>query len=262
VSDVSFDVPAEAYGRFMGRFSDPLAPVFADLADVRSGHRAVDVGCGPGALTAVLVDRLGPDQVTGVDPSEPFVTAVRGRLPGVDIRKGSAESLPFDDGVFDRALAQLVVHFMTDPVAGLREMGRVTRSGGVVAACVWDHGGSGGPLSTFWRAARDLNPAAPDEAALPGSREGGLVDLSHRAGLDAVEQSRLVVRVGFDDFETWWEPFGFGVGPAGQYVASLSDRERQRLRDRCHELLGDMFEVEAAAWAVTCRPRPAIAPRR
>lgn len=254
MNDVSFDVPAEAYGRFMGRFSEPLAPLFADLAGVRSGQRALDVGCGPGALTAVLVDRLGAGRVTGVDPSEPFVSAARRRLPDVEIREASAESLPFEDGGYDRALAQLVVHFMTDPVAGLREMARVTRPGGVVAACVWDHGGSGGPLSTFWRAARDLDPSAPDEAGLPGSREGGLVDLARQAGLGAVEQSRLVVRVHFDDFEAWWEPFGLGVGPAGQYVASLADADRHSVRDRCHELLGDVFEVEAAAWAVTARP--------
>ena len=149
---MGFDVPAAAYGRFMGRFSEPLAPPFADLASVSAGQTALDVGCGPGALTAVLTDRLGPSAVAGIDPSEPFVRAARERLPEVDVRQGAAEALPWPDDTFDRTLAELVVHFMADPVAGLREMGRVTRDGGVVAACVWDHGGGRGPLSAFWRA--------------------------------------------------------------------------------------------------------------
>ena len=98
----------------------------------------LDVGCGPGALTAELVRRLGPGSVSAVDPSEPFVAAARERHPGVDVQRASAEELPFEDQEFDAALAQLVVHFMADPVAGLREMARVTREQGVVAACVWD----------------------------------------------------------------------------------------------------------------------------
>ena len=135
---MTFDVAADDYGRFMGRFSEPLAMAFADRVEVRPGQRALDVGCGPGALTAELVRRIGAAQVTAVDPSAPFVTAVRARLPGVEVRSGVAEHLPFPDDSFDVALAQLVVHFMTDPIAGLAEMGRVTRPGGTVAACVWD----------------------------------------------------------------------------------------------------------------------------
>jgi ubiquinone/menaquinone biosynthesis C-methylase UbiE len=146
---VSFDVAADAYDRFMGRYSAPLAPPFADLAGVEAGQRVLDVGCGPGALTAELVRRLGPAEVSAVDPSEPFVVAVKERHPGVDVRRAPAEDLPFGDDVFDAALAQLVVHFMSDPVAGLREAGRVTRPGGVVAACVWDQADDRGPLGVF-----------------------------------------------------------------------------------------------------------------
>src|SRR5919108_261504 len=154
---MSFDVAAAAYDRFMGRYSRLLSPQMADLAGVSDGQRVLDVGCGPGALTAELVARLGATSVAAVDPSEPFVAAARERHPGVDVRRASAESMPFGDDTFDGTLAQLVVHFMTDPVAGLAEMARVTRPGGVVAACVWDHGGDLGPLNTFWRAARDLD---------------------------------------------------------------------------------------------------------
>ena len=251
---MGFDVPAAAYGRFMGRFSEPLAAPFADLASVAAGQTALDVGCGPGALTAVLADRLGPCAVAGIDPSEPFVAAARARLPDVDVRQGTAESLPWPDDSFDRTLAQLVVHFMADPVAGLREMGRVTRDDGLVAACVWDHGGGRGPLSTFWRAAHQVDPSVRGESGLPGSRERQLVTLAEQAGLVDVRQHVLSVEVEVGSFASWWEPYTFGVGPAGEYVASLTPEHRDALRARCHELLGDEVALTAAAWAVTARP--------
>src|SRR6266566_9702801 len=121
---MSFNVSADAYLRFMGRYSEPLAAQFADLAGVRRGQRVLDVGCGPGALTAELVRRAGADAVSAVEPSASFAAAARDRLPGVDIRLSAAEKLPFPGGTFDTVLAQLVVHFMTDPVRGLCEMSR------------------------------------------------------------------------------------------------------------------------------------------
>jgi ubiquinone/menaquinone biosynthesis C-methylase UbiE len=252
---VTFDVPADAYARFMGRFSEPLAVGFADWTGVQPGQRVLDVGCGPGALTAVLVELLGSGAVSAIDPSPPFVAAVRERLPGVDVQAGTAEQLPFADGTFDAALAQLVVHFMADPVAGLREMGRVTRAGGPVAACVWDHAGGGSPLSTFWRAVHDVDPSARDESQLAGAREGHLAELCEQAGLQQVESSRLAVDVGFESFEQWWEPYTLGVGPAGGYVAQLDDERRQDLRTRCAQLLPPApFSVPAAAWCVRARP--------
>ena len=136
---MSFAAGADAYDRFMGRYSVELAPLFADFAGVEGVERVLDVGCGPGALTAELAGASAPSAVTAIDPTEAFVAAVRERNPGVDVRQASAEDLPFPGGEFDAALAQLVVHFMADPVAGLAEMGRVTREDGVVAACVWDH---------------------------------------------------------------------------------------------------------------------------
>ena len=176
----------------------------------------LDVGCGPGALTAELVGRVGTDAVSAVDPSAPFVSAVRERLPGVNVHLAPAEALPFPDGTFDAALAQLVVHFMTDPVAGLREMGRVTRPGGAVGACVWDHAGGRGPLTSFWRAVRDLDPAATDESGLAGAREGHLAQLFAQAGLGGAEVTTLTVHVGYPSFGQWWEPYTLGVGPAGR----------------------------------------------
>jgi SAM-dependent methyltransferase len=246
---MGFDVAPEAYTQFMGRFSEPLAARFAASVGVPSTGRALDVGCGPGALTAELVARLGVEGVAAVDPSAPFVAATRARLPGVDAREAAAESLPFDDDQFDLVVAQLVVHFMDDPVAGLTEMARVTRPGGAVAANVWDHAGSGGPLTTFWRAVHDLDPSHPGEAMLPGTREGHLAELLRAAGLDDVTTWDETVRSGYASLDEWWSTFTFGAGPAGAHVAGLSDDEREALRARCAALLPTApFTVTAVAW--------------
>lgn len=251
---MSFDVPADAYGRFMGQYAVPLAVQFVELADVQSGQRALDVGCGPGAATAQLVHRLGEAAVAAIDPSTAFLESVRARFPGVDVRSGVAERLPFPDDSFDLALAQLVVHFMTDPVAGLTDMVRVTRAGGVVAACVWDHAGGSGPLATFWRAVHDIDPGARDESDLAGAREGHLAELCAAAGLEHIEPATLTVTVRFAAFADWWEPFTLGVGPAGAYVAGLDRLQHEALRSRCEQLLpSPPFEVCASAWAVRAR---------
>jgi SAM-dependent methyltransferase len=249
-----FDVAADAYIRFMGRFSAPLAPSFADLglADVAPTAPVLDVGCGPGMLTAELVRRQGEERVSAVDPEAGFVAATSANHPAADVRRAAAEALPYDDAVFGATLAQLVVHFMADPVAGLGEMARVTAPGGRVSACVWDHGGGTGPLSTFWKVVKQLDPGASDEGELPGSVEGDLGKLLRRVGLDEVEETALTVVVSFDDFETWWEPYTLRVGPAGAYVAALDDRARTTLVDALRtELGGGPFEVSARAWAAT-----------
>jgi SAM-dependent methyltransferase len=255
VSLVSFAVAADAYDRFMGRYSRLLAPAFADFAGIAPGQRVLDVGCGPGALTTELVRRVGADSVAAVDPSESFVAAARERHPGADVRHSAAEELPFADDEFDAALAQLVVHFMSDPVAGLRELARVARSGGVVAACVWDHAGGRSPLTPFWDAARRLaGDEADDEASMPGTREGHLAELFEQAGIAAVEPGTLTVSIEHPSFEDWWEPFTEGVGPAGAYVAKLDPEGQARLREQCRELLAAQpFVLEATVWAVRGR---------
>ena len=209
---MTFAVSADAYDRFMGRYSVPLAPSFTDFAGVEPGQQALDVGCGPGALTSELVARLGVDRVAAVDTSESFVAAAQERLPGVDVRRAAAEKLPFGDDEFDVALAQLVVHFMSDPVAGLREMARVTGPGGVVAASVWDLAGGRSPLTLFWKAARQVDPGAKDESERPGAGKGRLVELFRAAGLREVEESELSVPVEHASFDEWWEPFDTDYG--------------------------------------------------
>jgi SAM-dependent methyltransferase len=250
VAAVSFAVSADAYDRFMGRYSTQLAPQLAELAGVQRGQRALDVGCGPGALTSELVARLGAEGVAAVDPSQPFVIAARERHPGVDVRLAAAEELPFPDAEFNVALAQLVVHFMADPIVALHEMARVTRPGGVVAACVWDHAGRRGPLSLFWTAVRQLDPAAEDESELAGARAGHLAELFTAAGLDDIDDTDLAVRVEYSSFDDWWEPFTLGVGPAGAYVAGLDAVRHEEVKERCRQLVPDApFTLEAIAWA-------------
>ena len=247
---MTFAVAADSYDKFMGRYSTLLAPQFADLAGVGAGQRVIDVGCGPGALTTELVERLGAANVAAVDPSESFVTAARERHPGVDVQESPAETLPFADGLFDAALAQLVVHFMADPVQGLTEMGRVTRAGGVVVACVWDHAGEQTPLAPFWRVVHELDPDEEGERNLAGGREGHLAELFDEAGLREIEETALPIRIEHATFEEWWEPFTLGVGPAGAYLVGLEPEQQDQLRERIRQQLPEPpFTIPAKAWA-------------
>lgn len=243
-------MPADDYDAFMGRFSRLLGPPLLARAGLAAGDRVVDVGCGPGTLTRDLVSLLGEPAVAAVDPSGPFVDAVRERLPGVDVRRAAAEALPFDDDAFDAALAQLCVHFMQDPVAGLREMARVTRPGGQVLATVWDHPSGRGPLTYFWEAVYALTGESPRSTAGRGQGEGELAALAERAGLVGVEPFEITVTEHFGDFAEWWAPYTRPVGPVGERLASLGEEGRAWIRDRCHERLGETPEVTVTAWAV------------
>jgi len=252
---VTFAVTAEVYDRFVGRYSYELTGALASAAEIGPGWSVLDVGAGTGAGTRRLVELVGPGALAAVDPSEPFVEALRARFPGVDVRLASAESLPFGDGVFDAAVAQLVVNFMANPDAGVAEMGRVTRPGGVVAACVWDYPGQMRMLRTFWDAAAALDPdgaGAVDEGTrMPFGRRGELGELWRRAGLGEVEDGELVVAAAYEGFEDLWEPFTQGVGPAGAYAAALDDAQREALRREYRRRLSvpdGPFELEARAW--------------
>jgi SAM-dependent methyltransferase len=187
--------------------------------------------------------------VCAVDPSSSFVDVVRDRFPELDVRSARAEELPFPDAAVDLVLAQLVVHFIREPVRGIAEMARVARPGGTVAVNVWDHFGGAGPLAAFWDAVRTLDPGAPDESDLPGVREGHLAELFGAAGLPGPVSGSLTVEVGHESFEQWWQPFTLGVGPAGAYVAGLDEAATERLREACRELLPDgPFRTVATAW--------------
>jgi SAM-dependent methyltransferase len=235
----AFQVAGSAYDSFMGRYSGPLALRFADEVGVTRGQRALDVGCGPGALTGVLVERLGADAVFACDPSEPFLAACAERHPGVLVRLGRAEAIPFDDDAFDVALAQLVVHFVSDPDQAAAELRRVVRPGGLVGACVWDLDGGMEMLRRFWDAVVATDPAAVDEErAVPFGGPGELVDLFDRAGLVDVTETTLEVSSTYREFDELWAGFLAGVGPAGAYCVSLADDSRSKVRQAMFERLG------------------------
>ena len=254
MSDVTFDVAGSAYDRFMGRYSQELAPAFIEFANIEPGMRVLDVGCGPGALSERLAGVVGAERLAAVDPSEPFVAACSRRVPGADVRRGDAEELPWENDAFDAAVSQLVVNFMRDAPAGVAEMRRVARRGGVVAACTWDYGGGMEMLRAFWKAARTLDAAAPDEGRTMRYRSTDeLEELWRGAGLDGVETGHLSVGTTYASFDDLWEPFTFGVGPAGAYCAALEPERRAELRERLFENVGSpagSFKLGARACAV------------
>jgi SAM-dependent methyltransferase len=235
---VTFDVTADAYARFMGRYADPLAELFADLVldagDLGADDKILDVGCGPGTVTAVLAARLGVGRIAAVDPSPTLVASARDRFPAADVREATAEQLPFDDGAFGAAVCQLVVPFMADPHRGLAEMSRVVRDGGVVAACAWD--AAEGPMASYWRVADQLDPGAARAMDLPGSREGQLAAMMP-PGICDIRSTTLTVHVEVATFEEWWSPFAFGIGPAGEYFVGLGPDEQEALREGCRASL-------------------------
>jgi SAM-dependent methyltransferase len=247
---VDFRSSAEKYDRFMGRYTESLAPAFAEAAGVTTGMTVLDVGCGPGGLTQELARRVGAENVAAIDPAPQFAAACRERNPGADVREGVAEQLPWPDDAFSAALCSLVIAFMQDADQGVREMGRVTQPGGTVAACMWDIPGGGMTmLSTFWAAARRLDPDVAGERRRPGVTEGDLGGHFRRAGLGDVVEGAIEARVDYADFADFWDPFTFAVGPAGEYLASLADHQRERLRAECRAALPDgPFTLTARAW--------------
>ena len=240
-----------AYDNYMGRYSVMLAPRLADLAGVSEGQRVLDVGAGTGAFTRELVSRVGAANVAAAEPSEQFVGTLRSRFPDVEVVQARAEALPFPAGNFDAAVAQLVVHFMSDPLGGIGEMRRVTRPGGVIAACSWDEPTSeASPLSKFWAAVRQVDPSAGSADARPGTHEGEMVEFFEAAGLENVEPAELWIHVRHETFEEWWGPYETGQGPVGRYVESLTGTQRAKLRESARDLVGDSAVViSARAWA-------------
>ncbi len=255
----TFRAPAEAYDRHVGRYCRELAVALIAAAGVQPGRRALDVGCGPGALTAELAALLGAEQVQAVDPSPPFVDACRRRVQGVQVGVASAESLPFADASFGHALAQLVVNFMTDPPAGVREMRRVTRPGGTVAAAVWDYAGEMTLLRRFWDAAVALDPSAADRdegRSMPYCTPDELGALWSAAGLAEVSVSAAVVEAGYEGFEDLWLPLTLGVAPSGAYAAALPPERRAALKQELRRRLAvgdEPFRLTARAWIASGR---------
>lgn len=247
----SFIASGQAYDRFMGRYSHPLASAFVDAVGVTPGQSALDVGCGPGALTHVLSGRLGAGSVSAFDPSPPFVAECAARHPGITVRIARAEAMPFDDASFDYAMAQLVLHFVSDPSQVAGEFRRVLRPGGVAAACVWDFAEGMEMLRHFWDAALVVDPEAPDEAqTLRFGRQGEIAELFTDAEFRDVSETTLDVESTYASFDELWSGFLAGIGPAGSYCVSLEERQRATLRDVLFRRLGSpsgAFRLRAKA---------------
>ena len=246
---------AGAYERHVGRYSHELGAALMGVAGVRPGQRALDVGCGPGALTALLAELLGAHRVAAIDPSEPFVDVCLQRVPGADVRVGRAEELPFGDGEFDVVLAQLVVQRLDDAPRGMEEMRRVTRPGGVVAACVWDFAAGMKLLRTFWDAAVAVDPdGARDFGAgkpMPYCQPDELRRLFEAARLGEVHVGELVVGADYRDFDDCWSSFATGIGGSSAYRASLDQAGERALREEVRRRLGSpdgAFRLPARAW--------------
>jgi ubiquinone/menaquinone biosynthesis C-methylase UbiE len=248
-----FASPAEHYERFMGRYTVPLARALTDEVGVGDGMRVLDVGCGPGGLTSELAGRVGAENVAAIDPAEQFVAACLERNRGADVRQGVAEDLPWEDDAFDTTLSCLVIAFMRDPDAGLREMVRVTKAGGKVGVCMWDIAGGGMTmLRLFWSAMRSVKPGVDGEQRRAGTAEGDIAERLRRAGLREVVDGALEVSVDYSGFDDFWQPFTFGVGPAGQALAALEDEDKAAVREAIRaELPEGSFALTARCWYAT-----------
>ena len=245
-----FQAPAGDYDRFMGRYTPALARALADSAGIQPGMRVLDVGCGPGGLTRELATRLGAGNVAAIDPAAQFAAACRDRNPGADVRTGVAEQLPWPAAHFDAALSSLVIGFLRDPGQGVKEMARVTRPDGIVAACMWDIANGGMTmLRIFWTAARQIEPAAPGESAMAGTADGDIARLLRQAGLQHITSGALTSHADYAGFDDFWQPFTLAVGPAGHYLRSLSASQQAEIRDACRAQLPDgPFTLPARAW--------------
>jgi len=246
------------YERYVGRWSRQVAPLFLEWLNIPPRKRWLDVGCGTGALVGSIADRCSPSSVCGVEPSEGFLAAARRNVPDrVALLWGSATAIPLDDASVDVVVSALVLNFVSDSQAALREMARVTTEGGTLAAYVWDYAGRMELMRLFWDAAVELNPdAAPlDEGVrFPICRPEPLRKLFAEEGFQDVDITPIDIPTSFANFDDYWQPFLGGQGPGPSYVLSLEDSARARLRDRVRERISTTatgaIQLTARAWAV------------
>jgi SAM-dependent methyltransferase len=254
---MTFAIPGAAYDRFMGRYSAQLAPLFADFVGVEPGTHVLDVGCGPGGLTAELARRVGAAHVAGIDPSASLVEACRARLPDADIKLGPAEQLPWADATFDSALSQLVLSFVANADQVALEMRRVVRARGTIGACMWLEGPALQMGQLFWQSAASVDAGVEVKVSgAPFRKPGDIANLWRRTGLRDVEETFLDVRAEYQNFDDFWEPFMTAAGSIGTYMAAADEDRRSAIREACRTRLGNPqrpFELHGRACAARGR---------
>ena len=245
---------AEAYEKFMGRWSRMLAPLLIDFTGIPESGRVLDVGSGTGALAFEISKRNLKCEVIGIDPAKEYVAYSNSkRRVRVKFEVGDAQQLRFPDASFDASASLLVFNFIPDPVKALREVRRVTKRGGPVSAAVWDYAEGMQMLRVFWDAAVSIDPAAEklDEKRFPLCKKGALGALWRSGGLRDVEEKPLEISMQFASFDDYWNAFLLGEGPAGQYAKRLDPTKQGRLREELRrQLPSGAFNLTARAWGV------------
>lgn len=251
---------AEAYERFMGRWSRLVAPRLVDFTNLPERGRMLDVGSGTGSLAFAITERKRRARVLGIDPSQEYVAYATSRNPFPDrasFEVGDAQQVHFPDASFDAALSLLVFNFIPDPKKALLELRRVTKPGGTLSAAVWDYGAGMRMLRTFWDAAVHIDPGAEklDEKRMPLCRAGEMSALWRQGGLENVREQSIDIRMRFESFADYWDPFLLGQGPAGAYVRRLDRDKLQALRNEVKLRLSlpaanTPFVLPARVWSV------------
>ena len=239
-TNLNFFTDGEAYERMMGRWSRLAGATFLDWLAVPKGLSWLDVGCGNGTFTEVLINRSAPAAVQGIDPSDAQIAFARERdaTKLAQFDTGDAQSLPFDDACFDAATMALVISFIPDPDKAVREMARVVRPGGRVASYMWDIPGGGLPQEPFRLAAKALGLSVPPPISGTNVTQcDGLHAMWERAGLEDIDTRRIDVQVTYTDFDDFWEPNLVLPTPSVQYVNKLSPSDKERVRAWLKEAL-------------------------
>jgi ubiquinone/menaquinone biosynthesis C-methylase UbiE len=252
----------QAYERLMGRWSQLAGAVFLDWLALPKGFRCLDVGCGNGAFTEVVIARSMPSTVIGIDPSEGQLAFARTR-PGArsaQFQAGSAQDLPFADGSFDAALMALVISFVPDPAKAAREMARVVKPGGIVATYMWDIPGGGLPLEPIHVAMRSVGVDTPNPSGYAVSRQDAMRALWQEAGLQAVETRTIRFEVAYSGFDDFWDSNSVPIGPVGQAIHRLPPERQAQLKAELRKQLPEgpdgRITYEACANAAKGRGPP------
>lgn len=252
----------EAYEGYVGRWSRLVAADFVRWLGVEPGRRWLDIGCGTGALTQVVVSNCRPASVQGIDPSEKHIAHAREHVLDslASFETGDAQQLPVPDSSFDVAVSGLVLNFVPDPARAAAEFSRVLRRGGIAAAYVWDYAGEMQMMRHFWDAAIELDAGAiqlDEGRRSPLCKPEPLSRLFASAGFADVETTAITIPTRFKDFDDFWLPFLNGNAPDPAYAMSLSEKHRAELRERIQSRLptadDGSISLFARAWAVRGR---------